>query len=85
MSTSVAMMRTSSWQTNFCSNKLLGLVGDITQMLHQGGRTRGIMPPVMLRYVQITLGLILCTPPCISVGGMFQSFIRLMALQCRNK
>jgi hypothetical protein len=38
MSTSsVTMTRNSSWQTNFYSNKLLGLTGDITQMLHQGG------------------------------------------------
>jgi hypothetical protein len=43
---------------NFYNNKLLGLTRDIIQMLHHGGRTRGIMLPVMLRYVWITLGII---------------------------
>jgi hypothetical protein len=73
MSSSVMMMRTSSCHMSICSNKLPGLGGGgaVIQMLHQGGRTRGIILPVMLRYVRITLALILCTPPCISIGGMF--------------
>jgi hypothetical protein len=74
MSISLVMrLRTTLFNNTYKTKKLLGLVGDVTQMLRLGGPIKGIMPLVMHRYVQITSLLIPCTPLCISVGSMYKN------------